>query len=521
MPSKNMDSKKEITESLSINERKILPFLEKRDINEIVKEAQLEEVAVLRALEYLSNKKIVNLKINTNKIIELGINGVLYKKKGLPERRLVNLISDKGTISLSEAKKLSELNDNEFQASLGALKKKALVNVTNGNIIFSGTKEEISKKSLEEQLIEILPIEFEKLAPEHKFALEQLKNRKSIVEINNKNIIEFSLTDLGKEIAKDSAKINQESKDLIEAITPEIISNGKWKGKKFRRYDVSSPVPKISGGKRHFVNQATDYARKIWTDLGFKEMPYSNLVQTGFWNFDALFTAQDHPVREMQDTFYIKGVKGNLPSDKNLVKSVKEAHENGGKTGAKGWQYEWKEDEARKAILRTHTTCLSAQTLAFLGKFKNSKDKTGKFFAIGKCFRNETVDWGHLFEFNQTEGIVIDKNANLRNLFGYLTEFFRKMGYSEVKLVPSYFPYTEPSVEIYGYNSARKVWIELGGAGIMRPEVVVPLLGEYIPVLAWGPGFDRALMEYYEIKDIRELYENDITKLREMKFWNK
>jgi phenylalanyl-tRNA synthetase alpha chain len=249
-------------------------------------------------------------------------------------------------------------------------------------------------------------------------------------------------------------------------------------------------------------------------------MPSSNLIQTGFWNFDALFTAQDHPVREMQDTFYIKNVQGKLPTDKKIVQAVKEAHEKG-IAGAKGWRYEWKEDEAQRVIMRTHTTVLSAQTLAMLGKLKTLKEKSGKFFAIGKCFRNETIDWGHSIDFNQTEGIVVDPNANFRNLFGYLTEFFKKMGYSEVKLVPSYFPYTEPSVEIYGYNSIKKVWIELGGAGIMRPEVVIPLLGEYIPVLAWGPGFDRALMEYYEIKDIRELYENDLTKLREIKFWDK
>jgi len=157
-----------------------------------------------------------------------------------------------------------------------------------------------------------------------------------------------------------------------------------------------------------------------------------------------------------------------------------------------------------------------------LALFSELKDyEKGKFFAIGKCFRNETVDWGHLFEFNQTEGIVIDKDANFRHLLGYLKEFFKKMGFEKVRFVPSYFPYTEPSVEIYAYHSGKKVWMEVGGAGIFRPEVVVPLLGRFIPVLAWGPGFDRALMEYYGIKDIRELYENDITKLRKMKFWIK
>jgi len=140
---------------------------------------------------------------------------------------------------------------------------------------------------------------------------------------------------------------------------------------------------------------------------------------------------------------------------------------------------------------------------------------------LGKCFRNETVDWSHGFEFNQTEGIVIDKNANFCHLFGYLKQFFKKMGFEKIRMRPAYFPYTEPSVEIDVWNPEKQKWLELGGAGIFRPEVVIPLLGKNIPVLAWGPGFDRILMDYYEIKDLRELYKNDITKLRKMRFWVK
>jgi phenylalanyl-tRNA synthetase alpha chain len=381
-------------------------------------------------------------------------------------------------------------------------------------LIFTGTREEISKKALEEQLLEVLPLEFDKLAPEQRFALEQLKNRKNIVEINNKTTVEFNITELGKEITKDSAKINQESKDYIEVITPEMISNGSWKGKKFRRYDITSPVPQVFGAKRHFVNQSIDYARKIWTEMGFKEMK-SGLCQTGFWNFDALFTAQDHPVREIQDTFYLKEVLGNLP-DKRFVEKIKEAHEKG-VGGSKGWHYNWGEKDAKRVLLRTHTTSASAKTLSKLKK----EDLPQKFFAIGRCFRNETVDWGHGFEFNQTEGIVVDKNANFRNLLGYLKQFYEKMGFKEIKFVPSYFPYTEPSVEIYVWNKDKNVWMEVGGAGMFRPEVVIPMLGEFVPVLAWGPGFDRSLMEYYGIKDLRELYKNNLEQLRDMKIWSK
>ena len=165
--------------------------------------------------------------------------------------------------------------------------------------------------------------------------------------------------------------------------------------------------------------------------------------------------------------------------------------------------------------MRTHTTCLSAQTLASL----KEKDLPLKFFAIGKCFRNETLDWKHGFEFNQTEGIVVAENVNFRHLLGYLKIFFKKMGFEKIRMRPSYFPYTEPSVEIDVWHPEKKTWLELGGAGIFRPEVTIPLLGKHIPILAWGPGFDRILMDYYQVKDLRELYKNDINQLRKTKIW--
>ncbi len=245
--------------------------------------------------------------------------------------------------------------------------------------------------------------------------------------------------------------------------------------------------------------------------MGFKEMSGS-LIMSSFWNFDSLFTAQDHSVRELQDTFFLDE-NGKLP-DKKVIERVKKAHESG-VAGSKGWRYQWNENEAKKLVLRTHTTCLSAQTLANL----DIKELPQKFFAIGKCFRNETVDWSHGFEFSQTEGIVVDKNANFKHLFGYLQEFFKKMGFKKIRFRPAYFPYTEPSVEIDFYNEEKKKWLELGGAGIFRPEVVVPLLGEFIPVLAWGSGLDRIIMDYYKIKDLRDMYKNNISQLREMKFW--
>jgi len=503
-----MDTKK-LIESLSPNEKKILPHLGEK-INEICKKSNLDKTSVIRSLEYLQNKGIIKLNYTKSKIVELDVNGALYLKKGLPERRLLSLLNEKHIISLQDSQKESGLSEDEFKASIGALKKMALIDLKNGKIILNANREEISKKTLEEQFLDILPVDYDSLLPEQQFALKSLQNRKQIVSIKEDKKIDIDITPLGKEIIK--SKLS--TQELIEQITPETLKKeSNWKGKKFRRYDVTSPVPEICGGKRHFVNQSIDYARKIWTEMGFVEMK-GDITQSSFWNFDALFTAQDHPVREMQDTFFINK-KGELP-DKKIVSKVKEAHEKG-VGGSKGWQYEWDEEEAKKLALRTHTTCLSSQTLSKLKK----EDIPAKFFALGKCFRNETLDWKHGFEFNQTEGIVIDRNANFRHLLGYLKQFFKKMGFENIRLRPSYFPYTEPSVEIDVWHPEKKEWLELGGAGIFRPEVTIPLLGEHIPVLAWGPGFDRILMNYYDIKDLRELYKNDLTQLRKIKFWMK
>lgn len=499
---------KQVIESLSPNERLVVPHLGKKNIDDIAEITELNKAAVLRSLEFLSNKDILNLKITEEKIIELGVNGLLYKKKGLPERRLLHSIIEKKSLKMQEAKKASELSDNEFKAALGVLKKKALVNLVNGRLMLAGKKAGTSKKTLEEQLIDELPLAEDKLKAEQKFAVESLKNRKDIINVVKKSKVNFSLTDLGKKIVTADLSIGF---DLIEVLSSDILKSGSWRGKKFRRYDIKSPVPKISGGKRHFLNQGIDYGRKVWTDMGFKEMS-GNLIQTGFWNFDALFTAQDHPVRELHDTFFLKGTIGKLPKDPKLVNAVKQAHVNG-TTGSKGWGGEWNQEDAEKVLLRTHTTCLSAQTLNDL----KEKDLPAKFFSIGWNFRNETVDWNHGFELLQTEGIVVDLNANFRNLLGYLKQFAEKMGFEKIRFRPAYFPYTEPSVEGDVWNEEKKEWVEYLAAGIFRPEVTEPLLGKPIPVLAWGPGFGRMLMALFSIKDIRELNENNLTKLRDMK----
>jgi len=499
--------KEKLLISLSAIERKILPYADGTS-EEIAKKSGADATTVLRALDFLNKKGLVELRIEKKELIDLGINGIYYQKRGLPERRLLNELAKKKSAPLSELWNVAGLNENEAKISIGVLKKKDLIEIKEGKVVLNASEKEVEKKSFEEDLLAILPLEEEKLRPEQRFALENLKVRKDIIEMKDKKIVSAKLTEEGKKI-----KLEDLKEELIEKLTPKMIRTGNWRGKKFRAYDITSPVPKIYGGKRHFVNQAIDYAKKIWLDMGFKEMN-GDYCATSFWNFDALFTPQDHPARDMQDTFFIKEVRGKL-LEKKIADGVKKAHE-GGTDDSFGWQTSFDEEISKRVLMRTHTTCLSAKTLKRIGE---NKEFPAKYFALGKCFRNETVDWSHGFEFNQTEGIVVDKNASFRQLLGYLNQFFKKMGHNKLRFRPHYFPYTEPSVEIDSWNEDRKCWIEIGGAGMFRPEVTIPFFGKHIPVLAWGPGFDRIIMHYFGVKDLRDFYKNNLTKSREMRFW--
>lgn len=505
---------KSLANALHPLERKVITVLDKvSSFEDILNETGLKDIEVMRALQWLANKELVKVDEEVKEMASLDKNGEFYiKEGGLPEKRLLKIISGKGKVKLSEVN-FAALDKNEKNACLGILKKKAAIMISTGgelSITLQG-KRLLDKESPEEQFLKKdFPVEVSSLRDLDKFAYDNLKKRKNIIKTEIIKLRTASLTSKGKEVLENLGDI----KDVIDVLTPKIIKDGSWKKKQFRGYDIKINVPSVFGGKRHFVNQSIEYIKGIWLDLGFKEME-GNLVQTSFWDLDSLFVPQDHPAREMQDTFYLKDPKhGKLPA---LSRKIKEVHENGGDTGSKGWQSEWSEERAKELLLRTHTTVLSAQTINKL----NKEDIPAKFFSVGKVFRNETLDWKHLFEFYQVEGIVVDPDANLKNLKGYLREFFGKMGYPDVRMRPAHFPYTEPSVEVDVYHPIKKEWVEFGGAGIFRPEVTKPLIGTETPVLAWGLGMPRIISGYFKITDIRDLYKNDLKQMREMKAWLK
>jgi phenylalanyl-tRNA synthetase alpha chain len=504
-----------IIDSLHPLEKKVLPLLSKFSaLQDLIIKSSLKEVEVTRALQWLRNKELVILKEDLKEIITLDKNGQSYVKSGLPETRFLNALNRE--MSLKDIEKASKLSKEEVNVSLGLLKKKNAINISKkGNdVIVSLTdigRNLLKKESLEESFLKkSFPLDPKTLSPEEIFALNELSKRRSIIKTDVQKIKTVSLTSLGQEIIQSSTSLN---KEVIDSLTQEIIKNKSWLNKEFRTYDIKTPVPKIIYGKKHFENEAIEYIKSIWLNLGFKEMS-GTMVQTAFWDLDSLFVPQDHPAREMQDTFYLKNPStGTIPDD--LKKKVKAAHENGGDTGSIGWNAPWAEEKAKQLMLRTHTTVLSAQTISKLKK----EDLPLKFFSIGKTFRNEAVDWKHLFEFYQVEGIVVDPNANFENLKGYLEEFFQKMGYKKIMIKPSHFPYTEPSAEVMVFNEEKQEWIELGGAGMFRPEVTKTLMGFECPVLAWGLGLGRVAVPYYHIQDLRDFNRNDIKQLRGMKKW--
>lgn len=493
------------------NEKKILKALEKKkfaSIEELQKLTGLVKDAVEKATLWAKLKGVIKVKEETEEFVELTEEGLEYAEKELPERILLNLVNE-GKRSIEDLKNRMK----NFQIALVWVRKNDWIKIENGSLFLTEKGRNIlNKKIPEEEILLKLKSGRKKVREFDEKTLERLLKRKLVKKKIEKKK-EISLTDLGKKILP-SLRLKKE----IGQLTPKLILSRGWKKKSFRPYDVRLPVPRIHPGKKHFLTQVIEYIRKIWLEMGFKEMS-GPIIEVSFWNFDALFVPADHPARDMADTFYMKiPEKGRLPAQE-LVEVVKETHENGWTCDSTGWQYKWDVELAKTCILRTHTTSLSARTLARIRKDLRENALPAKYFSVGRCFRNETLDWQHLTEFYQTDGIVVDENVNFRHLLGYLKRFFSKLGFEKARFRPSYFPYTEPSVEIEVFHPIHKKWIELGGAGIFRPEVVKPLLGRDIPVLAWGPGFERLVMMNYGIKDIRELYWNDLKQLREAKIW--
>lgn len=499
-----------VIQSLHDLERRLLRFLDKpRTIEELAKLSSFDKTSIMRALQWLTTKRLVKLETSQLRIVKPSDLGKHYQSILLPEQRLLNTLKSSNELPYEKLLRLSRLSQQEFQAALGVLKPKGIISIKRtGQGLFIGVTEYGKTIDVlpETELLKKLPIAIDKIPSNEQQTLNALLSRKKILNIEpEKEIIVVP--------SKRCVKLSRLSIEQYIDITPEVIKQGLWKRKKLRVLNTETPVPKLLHGRRHLIDEAERFIRNIWIGLGFKEMT-GHILQPSFWNFDALFVPQDHPAREMQDSYYLNLKTHEIANiEQDIVKEVKKAHETG-VDNSTGWGYNWDLEKAKSIVLRTHTTVLSVRTIA---QFRKHQKIPAKFFAIGHVFRNETLDWKHLFDFIQVEGIVIDKKADMRQLIAYLKLFYNKLGYPNVKIRASYFPYTEPSAEVMVLHNNE--WLELGGCGILRPEVVKPLLGKYVPVLAWGLGLERAIVLKYGIKDLREIYNNNLKFLRYYKAW--
>lgn len=291
-------------------------------------------------------------------------------------------------------------------------------------------------------------------------------------------------------------------------LTSDMISTGTYKDLKFKPYNFNSQGLSTQSGALHPLNKVREEFRQIFFSMGFSEMPTNQYVETGFWNFDALYVPQQHPARDLQDTFYLKDpLTADLPEDKVYMNNIKAVHENG-KYDSIGYRYNWKEQESQKLVLRTHTTAISVAMLHELAK----DPKPTRLFSIDRVFRNEAVDATHLAEFHQVEGVLADYNITLGDLIQFMEEFFAKMGVTGLRFKPTYNPYTEPSMEIYSWHEGLATWVEIGNSGMFRPEMLEPMgLPRDLRVLGWGLSLERPTMIKYKVQNIRELLGHKVS----------
>jgi phenylalanyl-tRNA synthetase alpha chain len=500
-----MDVDKTIKE-LSLHEKKVLLALKnlhgKGSPGDIFKNGQFsQDVEVSNAASWLQSKKLVMMDNHIKTVYSLGKEGKRFVEKGLPEKRALKLLSDrKGTTDLRDLS--SVLDSDEISVAIGWLK-------TNGWASIRKEKDTIiemtdkGKKALSEvtEVEKLLRILYEHPEQEiEKDSIRPLASRKNVIKEKELITSTITLTEHGKKVVETGFEIQEE----ISQVTSAVIKNSEWKQKTIRPYDIHAFAPAIYGGKPHPLVKLISEIRQIFVEMGFQEIQ-GDYVESCFWNMDVLFIPQDHPAREMQDTFYCK-IPAKLPiQEKQLLEEIARVHENGGTTGSTGWGYKFSKTEGERALLRTHTT---VNTIRYL---YNHPKPPCKVFSLERVFRKEDIDATHLPEFYQIEGIIYEENANFRQLIGILKEFYRRMGFEKIRFRPGYFPYTEPSMEVEVFWNGK--WMELGGSGIFRPEVTEPI-GVKNPVLAWGLGLERIAMLRYGLSDIRSLYISDLDWLR-------
>jgi phenylalanyl-tRNA synthetase alpha chain len=479
----------------------------------VARAARVDGAQCRRGLELLKTRGFVEVASEAvTHTVELSELGRGFLSTGLPEVLILRRADAEGGLTPAEIRQTPGLDPSLAGPAIGTLKKFGLADIYEAGLLgpVEGALEKA--KALEALMARLsdggLPLA--DLAGVERSYVEEKSRRRgkgnSYFVLRKATVRTYRLTESGNRM-QDLLRNRGLTGDEITALTAEMVRDGTWKGKSFRRFNLELAPPRVQVGRKHPYRVFLSDLKARLVGLGFSEMRGS-LTESEFWNMDALYMPQFHSARDIHDVYSVLRPARLEPADQPFLDRVARTHTDGGETGSTGWGYDFDADRSRRHIFRSHGTVLSARTLA------SGPDIPGKYFAVARCFRPEKPDATHAVDFFQVEGIVLGEEITFRTLLGLLELFAREIARApEVKYTPAYFPFTEPSVEVHMRHPVLG-WTELGGAGIFRPEVTHPL-GVKVPVIAWGLGIDRMAMVALGINDIRDLFTRDLSRLRE------
>ncbi|MFX1369185.1 MAG: phenylalanine--tRNA ligase subunit alpha [Promethearchaeota archaeon] len=500
-----------MSEQLTAGERHVLQELIKQEhlvpAIELASRLGEKEERIVSILNSLSQRELVDIEAKEIASYSLTEEGKEYAKNGLPEVRLFRSVMELGgTAELDDAISKSGIPKEAKGIAMSWVRRNGWIGISKEN---ENTILKAQVNQIESQLEELLSLILNGEASVPRTLENSLKTsiERSLVVADTTRTFSAGIKTEKREVAN---RLLGDKVGGIANLTPAMLVSRGWEGKEFRPYNMELSPTYANYGKKHPYADFNDWLREIMIGLGFTEWegPY---VETEFWAHDALFVPQDHVSREVQDQFRIEAPYDHADIiDEQYYRKVKAVHENGADTGSKGWDWPFSREVSTRLCLRPHTTPVS---MRYLWEHRESPQK---MFIIDRNFRSETLSATHAQEFNQCEGIIMDKSITLRDLLGYLKTICNAVGIEKLKFKPGQFPFTEPSVETFGKHE-KLGWIELGGSGIFRPEVTYPL-GIKDPVLAWGIGSGRLYMASMGINDIRDLYSRDLNWLRKTTF---
>jgi len=516
-----MDDTTSTLDSLHPLEVKVLTVLRQSEEpitdSQLLEATQLEASQVSMAIGWLLTKGLLMLSSEQiTSVVSLTETGQRYYESASPSEWIIRSIQeaqqDGQPVSVQHLQAQAQFQPTELSRAVGLLKKDGAIRLSAGGAIEVTETPSPTTETLRSLLNQLHggPQNLPTFSSPSQALLRQYAikrgNAQEPFRIEDEILRSYVLTEEGKTV---SEMLPSHSTEEISRLTPELLKEGTWRHYTFRKYSISLRPPRLAVGRRHPYREFLDSVKRKLASMGFQEMR-GELVETEFWDMDALYMPQFHPARAIHDVYFVKNPTHAKSIAEPYLSQVAEAHEKGGATGSKGWRYSYDRERARRLILRSQGTAVSARMLA------NKPDIPGKYFSIARCFRYDQVDATHATDFFQVEGIVLGQDINFRTLLGLLNLFASEMAQAkEIKFLPAYFPFTEPSVELH-VRHPKLGWMELGGAGLFRPEVTLPL-GVNVPVIAWGLGLDRMAMVALGIHDIRDLFTSDLETVRNMR----